>query len=77
MTTSALCVRESVGSGDRARAGRRPHNGCMSPLMLFRLGRLCAMDGAVRASSFSTTSTSDSRSDSWQTSTSVRKARRT
>ena len=49
MSTNAhLRVRETAGSGDDARAGRSSRNGSMQPLMLFRLGRLCATSGAIR-----------------------------
>jgi hypothetical protein len=49
MSTNAhLRVRETAGSGDDARAGRSSRNGSMQPLMLFRLGRLCATNGAIR-----------------------------
>ena len=48
MTTRArLRVRETTGSGDDARAGRSSRNGSMRPLFLFRLGRLCATNGAI------------------------------
>jgi hypothetical protein len=46
--TAHLRVRETTGSGDDARAGRSSRNGSMQPLMLFRLGRLCATNGAIR-----------------------------
>ena len=49
MSTSAhLRVRETAGSGDGARASRSSRNGSMQPLMLFRLGRLCTTNGAIR-----------------------------
>ena len=49
MSTSAHCqVRETAGSGDAARTGRSSRKGSMQPLMLFRLGRLCATNGAIR-----------------------------
>lgn len=43
-----LRVRETTGSGNGAQAGRSSRNGSMQPLMLFRLGRLCATNGAIR-----------------------------
>ena len=49
MSTNAhLRVRETADSGDDARAGRSSRNGSLQPLMLFRLGRLCATNGAIR-----------------------------
>ena len=49
MSTNAhLRLRETAGSGDDARAGLSSRNGSMQPLMLFRLGRLCATNGAIR-----------------------------
>ena len=49
MSTKAhLRVRETAGSGDDARAGRNSRNGFMQLLMLFRLGRLSATNGAIR-----------------------------
>ena len=43
-----LRVRETTGPGNGARAGRSSRNASMQPLMLFRLGRLCATNGAIR-----------------------------
>ena len=43
-----LRVRETTGPGNGARAGQSSRNGSMQPLMLFRLGRLCATNGAIR-----------------------------
>ena len=47
-TRAHLRVRETTGPGNGARAGRSSRNGSMQPLMLFRLGRLCATNGAIR-----------------------------
>ena len=44
-----LRVRETTGPGNGARAGRNSRSGSMRPLMLFRLGRLCATNGAIDA----------------------------
>jgi hypothetical protein len=48
-STAHLYVRETIGSGDDARAGRSSRNGSMQPLLLFALGRLYATPGAIRA----------------------------
>jgi hypothetical protein len=48
-TRAHLCVRETTGPGNGARAGRSSRNGSIKPAMLFRLGRLCATNGAVDA----------------------------
>jgi hypothetical protein len=49
MTSAArLYVRETIGSGDDARAGRSSRNGSLQPVILFQLGRLCATPGAIR-----------------------------
>jgi hypothetical protein len=47
-STAHLYVRETIGSGDDARAGRSARNASMQPLMLFALGRLSATPGAIR-----------------------------
>jgi hypothetical protein len=47
-STAHLRVRETIGSGDDARAGRGSRNGSMKPLVLFGLGRLSATPGAIR-----------------------------
>lgn len=47
-TRAHLRVRETTGTGDDARAGRNSRHGSMQPLMLFRLGRLRATNGAIR-----------------------------
>src|SRR5687768_3950185 len=50
MSTSVhLRVRETTGPGTGARAGRSSRDGAMQPALLFRLGRLCATNGAIRA----------------------------
>jgi len=47
-TRAHFRVRETTGPGNGARTGPSSRNGSMQPLMLFRLGRLCATNGAVR-----------------------------
>ena len=48
-TRAPLRVRETTGPGNGARADRSSRNESMRPAMLFRLGRLCATNGAIRA----------------------------
>jgi hypothetical protein len=47
-TCAHVQVRETAGPGNGARAGRSSRDGSMRPAMLFRLGRLCATNGAIR-----------------------------
>ena len=48
MDLHAVPQRQAVKGTSSAVAGRSSRNGSMQPLMLFRLGRLCATKGAIR-----------------------------